>query len=1118
MGPTATASLTAPNFDTQLGETFSSNAVSLAFEVAAVPQTGSGGYGPGYLLNGLSSAGFWYQAGLGYDWPTLSGGTYGTTAGFVFLYEVFNATGASIFPSNGGGGFSAFNGSVGAGDPVELSLSFAGSQVSMSALDLRTGATASTSNSSEGASQFVGISGPSNSNGFFSGLMTEEYTSGNYASGQELRVNYTDLGSSVPAATLWGDAFNVTTDQVAWSGSTPSPVDLPTSPELFGWTMQGSVRANATEFVSGYDHAYSVDAIPSGLPFGSIEIVYLSDIGWFPGFPLELPNATYTYLTQPVFAADTSFLGNPNSGTFRVDGALESVPVSYLPSSIGFPVPSVPATIPNGTVGAAYDPTNGLVYFTEPYGDSVLMVNATSRLPVGNITLPSVAWAIGYDAADRSVWVTLPSSGEVAVLSGTSDSVASLVPVGDNPDSIAYDPVDQDMYVGNAGLSNQPGSNNITVLNGSTTTIQDYLPYPNGQDGIGVDLHHRYVYLSSFGNGNLTVLNASTNAFVAQVPLPAVGVLGARAGGGAMAYDSANDQIYVTNWSEVPLGSSGSVQGFSDVGNTVWAFNGTQLVANIPVGNDPVSVVVDPANRIVYADSFSFGWMVPINGSTDQDVFNPPSNLSEWYVGLQLRLGPIIGGQSYGLAFDPSTREIFAAVDASNHSVGVFSIPFRVNFSEQGLPPGDSWAVSLEGYNASSSAASLAFWAVAEPIHYQVTAPAGFVASPSNGTVTVSGANVTIPLTFLRAYAVSFVEGGLPAGSSWSVTIGNQSVLTDLSTCSVLLANGTYGYRVGLPSGWLASPFLGTLEVAGSTQQVMITISPPPSPRTILLGIYATRSDLQAAFPSAGSNLTSFAGLVSWASSVSAGSFPDSNYSTFAAPAAGYYFALMELYNARPDLRQAFPLAYENSSSYARLVTWAAEVVQGAISDSANATLRPWGYAYGLLGVYATRTDLQATMPNATSNLTSFEALANWAGGVVSGAWNDSANASLQPFGYWYVLMRTYDGRPDLEGAFPNAWENETDFTGLVSWAGGVVTQTYADSAYPVLRPFGYWYDLMGVYNGRADLQGAFPYAYANATSYQALLQWADGVVRQLFPDSAYPLLDVYATYYEANG
>lgn len=133
--PALTPSVSAYLYDEQVGVTFTQNQDKLAFNVTAVAYTDNG-VGPGYLVNGLTNSGYWYQVGLSYNWPYTSGAI---TPGFNMNYEVFDPSGASIYPPNNGGGVQPLNWTVNPGDSVFLSLSFVSNSVVMSAFDWQTG-------------------------------------------------------------------------------------------------------------------------------------------------------------------------------------------------------------------------------------------------------------------------------------------------------------------------------------------------------------------------------------------------------------------------------------------------------------------------------------------------------------------------------------------------------------------------------------------------------------------------------------------------------------------------------------------------------------------------------------------------------------------------------------------------------------------------------------------------------------------------------------------------------------------------------------------------------------------------------------------------------------------
>jgi hypothetical protein len=309
---------------------------------------------------------------------------------------------------------------------------------------------------------------------------------------------------------------------------------------------------------------------------------------------------------------------------------------------------------------------------------------------------------------------------------------------------------------------------------------------------------------------------------------------------------------------------------------------------------------------------------------------------------------------------------------------------------------------------------------------------------------------------------VAFSETGLPTGTGWSVTI-NANTYSEV-TSSVVLSEpyGTYAYTVTAPSGFTVLPTSGSLLVSGA-RSVNLVFTP-------------------------------------WATGGNAIS------------------VLYNVYNGRSDLQSEFPQVATNLTNFTELVDWAGSVVTGATSDPANSTLSPYGYWYDLMMVYDHRGDLQYAFVNAYTDLTNYTAFVNWAGGAVTGAFTDSAAATLSPFGYYYTLRMVYDGRADLQAAFPNAYTNPAEYSLLVNWAGGVVTGSFVDSDLSTLNHYGYYYALMVTYNGRGDLQAAFPSAFTNGVSYHNLLVWAKNVVTHKFPDSSYATLLPFAAEYEALG
>lgn len=71
-------------------------------------------------------------------------------------------------------------------------------------------------------------------------------------------------------------------------------------------------------------------------------------------------------------------------------------------------------------------------------------------------------------------------------------------------------------------------------------------------------------------------------------------------------------------------------------------------------------------------------------------------------------------------------------------------------------------------------------------------------------------------------YNLTFTNSGLPAGTGWSVQIAGRQQLSDNSSLTLALRNGSYGFELGLVSGWLPEPKRGLVSIAGNGRVVLV--------------------------------------------------------------------------------------------------------------------------------------------------------------------------------------------------------------------------------------------------------------------------------------------------------
>ena len=142
---------------------------------------------------------------------------------------------------------------------------------------------------------------------------------------------------------------------------------------------------------------------------------------------------------------------------------------------------------------------------------------------------------------------------------------------------------------------------------------------------------------------------------------------------------------------------------------------------------------------------------------------------------------------------------------------------YQVDFIETGLPNGTLWHVTMNGTTYSSSNEGVMTQYIEVPVEagtyeYRVGGPEGFNATPSSGTISVSG-NENVSVAFNQTgppFSVTFYEVGLPLSYyvatpsgmkpvqiNWSVTFDNTTLSSANQTITFTgVAQGTYPWIV----------------------------------------------------------------------------------------------------------------------------------------------------------------------------------------------------------------------------------------------------------------------------------------------------------------------------------
>lgn len=161
----------ASQYDYQSGETFLGNFSSLSYNVLVSNQTNDFGKGQGYLLNGVTNKGYWYQVGIAYNWST-----HGTehNSGFSMLSYLEFITEINV---------TSLGADARRGDAVLLEMNIQNDTVHLKVHDWNTNVSKTVMLPAFNATYFVGgpyingiNNGTADKSGHFTGLMTEEWS------------------------------------------------------------------------------------------------------------------------------------------------------------------------------------------------------------------------------------------------------------------------------------------------------------------------------------------------------------------------------------------------------------------------------------------------------------------------------------------------------------------------------------------------------------------------------------------------------------------------------------------------------------------------------------------------------------------------------------------------------------------------------------------------------------------------------------------------------------------------------------------------------------------------------------------------------------------------------
>jgi YVTN family beta-propeller protein len=281
----------------------------------------------------------------------------------------------------------------------------------------------------------------------------------------------------------------------------------------------------------------------------------------------------------------------------------------------------------------------------------------------------------------------------------------ATIPVGSDPDGMAYDGVRGEIFVSNAV------SDNVSVISDRTDRVVASVPVGGFPLGVAYDPGLGEIAVANEGSDSLTVISDATTSVIATVLL-----------GGSPRYldwDSALEDFAVSDYGQgtLSLVAPGPPTYLLTVQET-GLLNSLPWYLNVS-GEVPVLSMTDEA--VVNLTNASYSYTV----ATPDTVYHPSALTGQ----------VLVNGSSVvrTAVFLPTT--------------------YGLEFIESGLPNGTPWSLILNGVYGASGGPTVEFTNVTNgSFYFGVDTVPGYVASPVNGTIEVTGPPLaTVPVAFSLA-------------------------------------------------------------------------------------------------------------------------------------------------------------------------------------------------------------------------------------------------------------------------------------------------------------------------------------------------------------------------------
>jgi YVTN family beta-propeller protein len=552
------------------------------------------------------------------------------------------------------------------------------------------------------------------------------------------------------------------------------------------------------------------------------------------------PSLNATIASTPVGLSPTGIAFDPADGELYVaNGGSDNLTI--LDASNFASVGSI--AVGDSPEGVAYDAPTNTLWVVNSAGDDVSVVNLTTDRVELWIVVGEDPCDLAIDNVTNEVYVSNQDSENVSVINATTDQVVASIAVivGTDLQGVVYDPVNQQLYVAGGWVF-------LIAINTTTNTVAFDIAFD--PSGIAVDpatgaicvsdsINSTFVCLTSFDDWTYSVPGVPVIFHETGLPIGADWNVSA----GSVSYYSSEFGVIAGGPTENSTTSNVTFDPCQS--QYVCGFGGVPFV--IPPTD---GYVATPENVTLYSN-YSVPQVINVSfarGPTVSSITFVPNGLpagTGWDVYLQGEAGDSPGGAigfeaangtyNYSVSTIPGyalqTPEGVLHLRGSSVSVFVnFTVfAYALNFTEVGLPSGATWFLNFTATPPNttpldSGPLTVPYFEVelvngtyrisVSAANPQYLPPTPFNLTESAGSIT-PGAAYLIEFTVI-AYPVEFIQTGLPVGTDWSIDLGpfmNSSITNEIGIEAPV---GFYRYTVPEVPGFLSTPQVGGVEVAGA--------------------------------------------------------------------------------------------------------------------------------------------------------------------------------------------------------------------------------------------------------------------------------------------------------------